>query len=572
MKKNIKVEENRRSVTIRVEDLLAGKSFKQLTSVADDVAGYYIETFRKRLSNMYREYDKMTAVEDTPEFLEYMQTLELVASKPPEMFTPEERVMLLRKYNDSLARRMGPQETSHKVWLEEVYSEDDVIKDVYTFSMVLDRLPKTLIAPEKIEFRRHIEDLEREMKKLLSYSNVHGSQTYSLAINRDVFFKKYKQVMTILESINKKGYSVELVLDYDGSKIETIGFENREPYALNEKEIKKLEDLNRKKLVEDIYFSEFFEERFFPLNRDDIWSYDEVIIANSRILDFAGRVREEGLSPLEKVYLVNRYFQRSKYMGVASADEKRRTFITFYDARFPEREEAMRAENEAFICTSFASGAKTAIDAIGDENLKAFAICLNMYMRDTHRIDDPAHTALVVWLNDKKYGKQGYYMYDPTWSLKSLEAVLVPVSDYDMLRTRFLDVSDEQSRITNYLKTPRSDTKTPEEARNVLTEKYGGKASPISLNETYSILVNLYKKLALSKHYYDYEIRTNNPQKLAKKHIDEAFTNRVLYTPNARNGYYQYLRDYFKKNPDKFPDWEQNWAQYMKESEFTPNL
>ncbi len=555
------------SVTIRIEELLAGKSFEELSFIADKVAEFYADNFYERLSVMMEAYEQMPPAETTPEYAEYVETLQKIGSKPVEQFTEEERLFFFRKYKDSLDRRIGPLEHYHGVWIEDNYTESDVINDKSIFTAILDRLPKMLIAPEKLELRRKIEHLTAEMQKIMDYSVFQ----YSLSVNKDVFFKKYDEIVAILTSIKKKGFSFEIVLDNNGAKTEKADFATRAPYSLSSEQYRKINDFKQRNLANNIYFSEFFEESFFPINRENLWSYQDVVNANWVILNFAKRVKQNDLSPCEKIYLINRHLQRSKYMGVASNDERTRTFLTSYDARFPEREKEMTSKGRAFVCTGYASCGKALIDAFEDENMKAFLVPVRFYSRKSNRKKfGSSHMIILVYINDEKYGKKGYYIFDPTWSLSSLEFVLLPVNDYDKLKKSFVNIdSDEHIKIVKYLKEPREDNLPPEKTRNIITEKYGSQSEPFTLDEVYNILVNLYSTMKDSSTYYDYDIKINDPEELAAKHITDTFKEKVMFDEEtATNAYYKELRDYFLKHLGEFGDWKEKWTDYAKNYNF----
>ena len=84
----------------------------------------------------------------------------------------------------------------------------------------------------------------------------------------------------------------------------------------------------------------------------------------------------------------------------------------------------------AFVCTGYASFAKAIMDEIGNKNIKTTLVPIDFYYKGTSRKKYSAtHLAVLIEIKDEKYAIDGAYIWDPTWSINTLDFVLSPISD-----------------------------------------------------------------------------------------------------------------------------------------------
>ncbi|MBQ7884752.1 MAG: hypothetical protein IJ318_01485 [Clostridia bacterium] len=166
-----------------------------------------------------------------------------------------------------------------------------------------------------------------------------------------------------------------------------------------------------------------------------IWSVEEVETANAKIDKSADALRGKSFSPLEKLL--------SAYLDVTRHNYK------FEDQteHFSQSRSVMGVLNsDKIVCVGFSALLKAIIEREGDQNIKIFTNHVAC-SRDNEYVSG-YHQNLVIYINDPKYGLNGYYYVDPTWDCSrgqrqdfNLNHFLVPLKDIEHLNTYILDTS-----------------------------------------------------------------------------------------------------------------------------------
>jgi len=554
-------------ITIRIEDVLSGKKLDNLIKNSDEIADYYIENLVRRLESLYTYYNEIDDDKNAKELAEYYYVMSLTTKKFEEL-EDYEKVKLFKVYDTALKNQIyGPYEIyDRKVNQRESFSLEDMFYDRDILKTVQDAIPSLYEGPDKIAVQKKMNEFNSVIENLSSCKE----ERLCFAVNREILLKNYSKVKKILEYAREHSdKQIELVIDDNGMVFVDNSFDMKVPYSYTQSEMQKFTELIYLELIDNLYFSEFYQEPFIPTKREELWSYYDVYRANANKKNIVKSIQRAKLSPFETILMANGKISESKYVGHASSDEKTRTFLTAEDAR--DNEEELKKSGKAFVCTGYSSYAKAIIDELNNENLKCMFVPANFHYGKTKRRKYGAtHMMLLVKIKDEKYDIDGYYMWDPTWSNIVPETVLFPIEDIKKYSKIYADINHRKiSKISSFLLTERSHEKDEDKVDNTVYDDYAGKSKPINFHTMITALDEMYSKLRNSK-YNDAKIAYLSNQQLISELITKTMRNTTVFnTKNSQNKFYVELRNYFIENSDKFLDWENKWNDYIKDIIFS---
>lgn len=164
-----------------------------------------------------------------------------------------------------------------------------------------------------------------------------------------------------------------------------------------------------------------------------IWSVEEVENANAKIDKSADSLRGKNYSPLEKLL--------SAYIDVTRYKYKKQDITEHFSQ---SRSIYGVLNSDKIVCVGYASLLRAIIERNGDKNIKLYAN--SVACSDDGKHITGYHSNLVVYIQDPKYGIDGYYYLDPTWDSVSkgkggvnLNYFLVPLRDIQKIKTNILD-------------------------------------------------------------------------------------------------------------------------------------
>lgn len=552
-------------IVIRLEDILSGKKLDDAIKLSTKIAEYYLDIFEDRLKTLYDAFYELENKTDRVELGEYYYLMGLT-TKDFKDLSYADKVKLFTAYDYAIKNNYGPGEIYERgVFFEEGYTFNDAQNDKDIMATIQSRIPYICKGPERIEVEKKIVEIGSVIERLKDCKD--GKICF--AINREVLLKNNAKVKKILAEAKAKNYGkIDLVIDDNGANEVDNSFEYRVPYSYTQKEMEKFSSLLFFDLVDGLYFSEFYQESMIPTNREDLWSYYDVFRANMHKSKMVKDIKKADLSPYEAVIFANEQITLSDYTGHATNDEKTRTFLTAQDAK--ENPEALEQSGKAFVCTGYASYAKAVVDELNNPNLQCMFVPANFHYKKTKRKKYGAtHMLLLVKIKDEKYNRDGYYIWDPTWSIVSPELVLCPVEDIKKYDRIYADINHRKiSKIATFLITRREDEKTEDEVQNTIYDDYAGKGKPFTLDLFVDALNEMYNKLRASK-FDDEEIKHSTNGQLISRLITKTYKDLSVFNPKiAQNKFYKDLRDFFMKHQSEFPDWENNWLDYCKNMEY----
>ncbi len=551
-----------KSVVIRLEEILAGNSFEKLLAISRNLSNTYINGFNSRLKNLYAGYDSLpeTTLEDEENM--YMQNLEFalsIAKIPYDDLTQEEILKLSELYSKSIDESfMGPPEFYKRgLNIEQKFNslQDEIVKGMQA------RLPDILPLPQSFQILEKIEYLEDVVSRLKYYK----TKALPLAINRNVLLNNFEEVKKILKQIKYKaaGRKIELVIDDDGNDVRTNDKNSRIPYHYNAHERKLL--IKLEELVDEIWFSEFFKETQIPANRGELWTYFDVMEANFDVEYFVYLLKNMGLSPFEELILTNIHLSESNYTGMATSDEKTRTFLTAKEARSKVGRLNMLDNYEAYVCTGQASHAKVIFDEYGSKNIETTLIPTYSFSRKSgERRAMVAHSFLLMYLKDDKYGIDTYGVYDPTWSSDHLDFVMSPIEDFQNFERWIFSVnSKEYSNICKFLHTPDVINLKDGEVKNLIYEEFCDKSSPIPIETYIKALSTVIDKIKQTNFCTIYDFSSISTKDAVEALLTATIKDISFYKEDAKNPFFVAIKNFLKEHADEFPDYEHLWRDYI---------
>ncbi len=545
-------------IVLRIEDILEGKSFDKMKKISDDLVSYYIEILRDRIIDLNRELKELPDPFTDISYLDYLEILELL-KKEPEDLSLGEKEKIFRLYSDGINYNYGPHISfSHKIFFEEDYVLEDALKDMDILRGIMVRIPDVIELPAREKLQREITMLQSYLKQLKGYDN----NINCFAVNREIFLNNYTKIRSILRKLKTAGEKIELVIDDDGSIVKENNHKSGVPYSYTAEQMELFEKLYNEDLVSDIYFSEFFQEKFIPTSKESLWSYEYVYEANFDKNNIARIIKNANLTPFESILEANRQISKSKYSGVATNSEKTRTFLTAGDATFLSPREM---GNKAFVCTGYASYAKAIIDELNNPNIRATLVPMDFYYKKTNRKKYSAtHLVVLVEIEDEQYGINGAYIWDPTWSTYGIDFVLSPISDLKKFKKIYTQIDHKQhSKISKFLKSPREDVAKENSVKNSVYDEYKNLSNPIKIQIYRAALNGMFDKLRELDYCPDREILYKNNNELINKLFSQTAGGLTMLDPEtADNDFYKTMRDYYLKHEHLYPNWADNWLKY----------
>lgn len=563
-------EENLYGMVVRLENILNGANFNKLEKLASKAREQYLKILSNRIEKLKnnRHEPEVSPEEVEKEELyaeEYDANIDFLQNRMPETYSYEERCYIYELYDNIINSMFGPHEyEDKKLWIAETFSREEVVSDIDILKGVRDFLIKNLPKPKS----KYLEDKISELEKLAKRISGYNDKQIALAIDRNVLFENYHRVINILRRIALSGHSVDLIIDYNGFEPEKTDFNSKVPYEYNEREYEILLRLNESGYLKSIRFSEFFREDFVPFDKKNTWSFYKVCQANFDVMRLAQNIRSEKFSPFEALLFMNIYIDNFNYYGMATTDEKTRTFLTAEKSKNKEYGDYV-GETDAFVCTGYGSFGKATIDAYNDNNIKCMPITISFYRnKEKTKKYFASHTALLVYLKDNKYGIDGYYIWDPTWAVSNdIQFVLFPVGDLSKYKKYniMVDHIGEYNRIQNYLFMTRTEGEQGK-TLNTLEKEFAKNGTPIKIRQYYDALVSIYTDIENSSNYHSDSLKLLTPSEIALSTLNYTICNLTSFDPeNAENGFYQEIREYFDLHSDEYPNWQKNWNKYLND-------
>lgn len=564
------------SMVFRIEYLLAGKSFSKMEEIAENLYKYYNDYFMHRIEMIEKSLENVTE-EDLEEEAEYNENLKLLYTPTPRLSMPD-RFKILELFNRAVTstennmRRLDVIPNKNNIFFEETFSKNAVFSDSVIDS-IKSRLSYIIEVPDKVYAEQKIELYKKQIK----LNNEFLRDKYCFAVSKKVLFENFDKIVEMLKQIKKSGRKIELVIDNFQNDQENT-FDAKVPYSYTDDEMKKLYKLYRfRGVVDEIYFSEFYNENFMPTSRDDFWNFDEVAFANVRKNDYVKGVSKLDLSPLQKVLIAHKFVTRLKYSGHANFDERTRTFLTAEHSKTYEDAKILIENGQAFICTGFAQYEKATIDDFGDENIKCRLVAIDLYDHATmQKREESSHLDVLIHLVDEKYGINGYYLCDPTWDIdgNGFAHCLIPVGDIDKFKNRIVVADDGEKKslkdmIINHSRPDEIETRWN---NNKFMSKYI-ESSPIPFNVIKNALKDMYEKIINSHEVIEgFEIGKNIDAKdCAIMDINDTFHNIDDFDPESSNiAFYKKMRNFFLLRTKHYNgDWLGNWNSNIRNVNFT---
>lgn len=562
------------SMVLRLEHLLAGKSFIKMNLHAQNLYNLFIEYYAESLERYNQQFARIAG--PTKEDNEYFEVINSYCNMPSEALKYEEKKLIFEYYEAAVT---AIEEGKVKVSLAptkshlnyEHFSLDDLTQKDSTLKMVQQILKEIIVEPKYFFISNRI----FESKMQLNFMKDCMQNKLCFAVSREVLFEHYDEIYDILHILKRENKIIELVIDDDGDKVEKNTKDRRIPYTYSELEMKKIGRISRT-LGARIFFSEFYTENFMPYNRKELWGFKEVMKANFYRHNFVNHAKALDLSSFEKVIAISEYLTEHKYAGQATANEKTRTFLTAEDAKTEDGRKRIASSGKGFVCTSFASFAKALIDEFKDEKIECKFINVTYFDRDTRRKKLAAvHAILLVKIKDEKYGLDGYYMWDPTWNSGNggLTHCLFPVADIEnyLSKGSIIDEDLTLPKSMVYLYPPRSEFIEKTANNHQFHEKYGAKSAPIKAKTYEKALKAFYTKAKTSKKFADFlsskDMLTKSVDELVGETMNTTFSHITSFEPDmAVSDFYELAREYIKLNCTEFEDWSSQdvWREKLK--------
>jgi len=279
-------------------------------------------------------------------------------------------------------------------------------------------------------------DLKEALIKFIELKQENQKLKFVLIVDAG-FIKNDEEIKQIVSFVNKIVSSGILPNDLIVS-VEANGYRYK-----NEEWVKiiKLADLLKSKNIE-----------FGFEDQRRTWSVEEVDNANSVIVGTADYIRQRKLSPFEALL--------DAYLTVTTRDYKHEEN---QDHTSESRSVFGVLNSDKIVCAGYSQFLKALIDEVGEDNLK-------IYINHVETSEDDKtlkgwHANVIVYVNDEKYGINGYYYLDPTWDCgtkkkKSINYFMIPLGDIENFKRPFI-------RNAKYLiKEDEEETKKPSVKKN----------------------------------------------------------------------------------------------------------
>ena len=567
------------SMVIRVEDLLSGRSYRELSDIATCLYDKYNSIFQERLDVYLEAYSALPPEEEDMEYLDFLKRREILYI-PPENLTEAQRYEIytmymneIYSYENHMSRLTIIPDTDPRA------DEGYVYEDIKNSPSIINSLQLKLMSYMTLPTRLFLEDRISLFASQIEINNECRDYKICLAVNRDYLFENYGNVLKKLQKLKKTtGKTIELVIDFDGNTVEPNTYDRRVPYSYTSDEYEKLVALKESGLADRLYFSEFKTEEFMPFRRERLWSDEEVLFANRNKHALISELKPLRLSPFEKVLAIHRHVAGHFYAGVATSSEKTRTFLTATAATSEESAEELFLQGKGFVCTSFSSYAKALIDEFGDKNVQCKFINLEFYDKTTRRKKVSAtHQVLLVHIVDEKYGLNGYYIWDPTWDYENegFSHCLFPVGDLENYKENKAAAVDDELRISKdsvFLFNPRRSAVADEDPNEEFYKKYAGKSTPIPVETYKKGLSEVYKKAQkhkISAGILGAETIKRSVKDNVREDMGDTIENITTFDPeSATSSFYKTVRDYYLSCEQEFPDWKDKWKDYNRGGNF----
>ncbi len=510
------------SMIIRIEDLLNGVPFETLRQNVEEYAYNYRVALSKRIKDLNNHEFEESEIMAEKEIIKTLEKIKDLGNSLTDI-PMKEKEEIYDLYRNIINNKYGPHEyEGNSIFFFEEFSKDDFLNDIDIFSEVLNFVIKNMKRPNyiyKLEKLKYYKNLRRKISE--------SSKKLTLAIDRNILFKNFDKVIEILKNIDD--YAIDLIIDYDGMKLDKNDWNERVPYSLNEEEMKKLIELKDINLrddikcsIDDIRFSDFYKINFLPTEIKKLWTINDVIKANKFIMDFKQMIEKENFSSFETIVFMAIYINKFNYYGNATYDEKTRTFITAEKSIKKDDLNITGNEKDAFVCTGYASYCKELIDKMQNKNIQAFLVPLSFYKSRTHTKKWTSnHMILLIKIKDDKYNIDGYYLWDPTWTVDNqFQYLLYPVEDVENFTRYEADIVNphEISRIRKYIVTIRFNNHD-KNVNNEFIKQYGGNR-PIKVKQFHDALKAIYTKINRSKNFHFSDSKWSNGEEFANSIID----------------------------------------------------
>ncbi len=178
-------------------------------------------------------------------------------------------------------------------------------------------------------------------------------------------------------------------------------------YIYSKEQLSILNDINNFYIRHNIKNGIKFSENYILDKYEDFhnaWDFDLVLKANRSIDGLVKTIRDFNLSPFETVVFIHDYLTNFEYKDLEPTskwnNESPRTILGIF------------SDERAIVCCGYANFFKAIIDKLNSPDLKCGYISCGFINRN--KLNMSFHEQNWIYMNDRRYGKNGYYCVDAT--------------------------------------------------------------------------------------------------------------------------------------------------------------
>jgi len=236
---------------------------------------------------------------------------------------------------------------------------------------------------EKIANKRDLIEMIETKINTHYFKNIH--------LNEDVYTVEFDSLDELKEKYSEALELCSYIEDEYPKEAINISFRIDNNFRLNKDNFKEVLEI-KERIEKDGYNFVFSESIGF---NESEWSLDDVVRTNEKLDVIVENIKQMDLSPLEKVlFAYNLVANLKTYKdSKRSSSNASRSIYAILD-------------NDECVCLGFAQLLEAIINRLDDKSLKAYTNFL--------RTSKGAHANNFIYVNDEKYGVDGYYVFDST--------------------------------------------------------------------------------------------------------------------------------------------------------------
>lgn len=568
------------AMVIRLEDLLRGKPFSELSRISLGLYAEYNSYFKERLAKLERDLKSLPPKSQDLEYKAYIKLKKMIET-PSERLSLEQRQEILKIYNSAVTSI-----EANMSRLEIIPQKSKAVAETFDIGAAksletMQSLQRQLLLIMQRPTRVNLEEKIKLYRSQIEINNDAIDNKITLAVSKRRLFEEYDKIVDILTNIKRvSSKRIELVIDNFGYEVLNSS-STPIPYSYSEEQMQMLFNLLKTRgVVDEIYFSEFYNESFMPISRENFWDFDQVAFANYKKNEFAKSLVLMKLSPIQNVLAAYGHVARLTYAGYATSDERTRAFLTAELSETEEDAQELDSQGYGFVCTGVAQYFKAILDEVKDKGIECKLVAINMYGKeDLKKRFEATHVAVLVHLVDERFGVRGYYLCDPTLDLSngiSFSNCLVPLSDIDKYKRKIMVVEENENvPLEDFLlRSKRVDQLEKRWNNGAFLSKYID-SLPIKVEQFKDALQDIFSRARkLPKTALGFEEARSSDKSDEQLAIDAI--NRTIgylydYSPeSATNDFYKKMRDFYLMNlEDGYEDWIENWVTHNASLMFT---